>query len=101
MNTAFRGNLVALGTPTGETQPRALIHCTQQEIQSLKFLALGAVIVVGESELKNTLAELERRLKYIADTLITTPEPKQDVIEKLCHNVGLCVHDVLFLKGEK
>lgn len=100
MNTALRGKLVAVGTPTGDAQPRALVHCTQQEIQSLKFLALGTVIVVSETELMNTLGELQRRLEYIADTLITTPEPKQDVIEKLLHNVGLCVHDVRFLKNE-
>lgn len=105
MNTAFRGELKALGTPTGETQPRALVHCTQQEIQSLKFLALGTVIVVGEAELMNTLGELQRRLAYCIENLnaavsLAAREGIESELAKIKAQLELCAHDVRFLKNE-
>ena len=34
------GTLVQLGTPDGETQPRALVHCTEDEIRDVQCTPL-------------------------------------------------------------
>lgn len=108
MNTTIRGELVSLGTPMGETQPRALVHCTREQIQSVQRLCvLAPVIVVAEAELMNTLGELQRRLEYLAtqltelDRITTAGENRvHDEIAKLKHQLELCAHDVRFLKNE-
>lgn len=34
------GELVAVGTPDGEAQPRALVHCTEEMVRATQWLPM-------------------------------------------------------------
>ena len=63
MKTAIHGTLVALGTPAPEhfeqrTQPRALVHCTEEQIRSVEKAAMfQPVVIVAKAELDALLVE--------------------------------------------
>ena len=52
--TPIIGKLVAVGTPHGTTQPRALVHCTREQIAGVDRLAMFKPVVIIE------VAEWER-----------------------------------------
>ena len=66
MSTDLQGTLVALGTPTGTSQPRALIHCTEDQIRRAERVPiLQAVTVVASGDLA-ALRELESKVQAAA-----------------------------------
>lgn len=62
------GVLVALGTPEGSDQPRALVHCTEDEIRNVKHVPMMArVAIVPLEDLNGSavppIVEENRRLR--------------------------------------
>lgn len=66
------GELVELGTPAGEEQPRALIHCHESDIAAVKYAPiLRRVAIVPLEELNGSdappiVAENRRLLEQVA-----------------------------------
>lgn len=67
--TPIKGVLVALGTPDGDDQPRALVHCTREAIQSLREVNMFQAVEIVEAGLVDALRRENERLTGIADTL--------------------------------
>lgn len=51
MSTIIHGVLVTLGTPPESNQPRAIVHCTEAQIQAVKRAAMmQPVVIVATAE---------------------------------------------------
>lgn len=62
------GELVAVGTPEGSEQPRALVHCTQHDIASVRRLPMLQRVAIVPLELLHgsdapPIVEENRRLR--------------------------------------
>jgi hypothetical protein len=64
MITEIHGILVAVGTPPAliePAQPRALVHCTEQQIRDIPHLPMmRPVVIITESELADLRADKRR-----------------------------------------
>lgn len=69
MSTAIEGVLVALGTPPDSTQPRALVHCTVEQIRAVETAAMmQPVTILATAE----LTSLRGRLRAWEEAFETT-----------------------------
>ncbi len=86
MSTAIHGILVALGTPE-DGQPRALVHCTEEQIRSVETAAMmRPVVIVSEEEWvamgakrrRDSLA-LQAINRIVADQTAALTKDREDV----------------------